>query len=313
MAAVSVECPEALILARQMHGRLPGRKVASVRLRGQERLARIGFMNRDPGDYQRLVGHRVLSASARGLTILVELDGGMRLVIGPEYGGVVRLFEEAGSGEAEAARANLSLAFRNGSTLVVRLTGMGCIRAEPIWSLESNYLYRRDFLGPAADPLDKSFTLGRFRRQLAAAPRTLKAALVGKEAVVVGLGNAAFQEVAFAAGLHPKRRASELSVDEQRALFDALRRVLKERLRLGGKEGFVDLDGRPGRYRPVMGPALAGRKCPSCGARIAKVAIGGGPTYYCPRCQPAPRGEPSPRTARSARPRRSSAAPRRRA
>ncbi len=281
---VSVEIAEALVLARQMNRRLPGRKVASVTLHGQERLAKLGFMNPDPDDYQRLVGRRVLAVGARGLTILVEMDGGMRLVLGPEYGGVVRLFEEAEEAGSEAAKANLVLAFRNGSLLTVRLTGLGSIRVEPIWSLEGNYLYRRDFLG-AADPLGRSLTAGRFRALLAQRYRPLKAALVGRDAVVVGLGNSAFQEVVFEAGLHPKRRASGLSAAEAHALHVALRGALKERLRLGGKEGFVDLDGRPGRYQPAMGPHLAGRRCPRCGAKVAKVAIGGGPTYFCPRCQ----------------------------
>jgi len=53
--------------------------------------------------------------------------------------------------------------------------------------------------------------------------RALKSVLVGKDAVVVGLSNSAFQDIIYRARLHPKRKASELRIDERRALYDAVR------------------------------------------------------------------------------------------
>ena len=109
--------------------------------------------------------------------------------------------------------------------------------------------------------------------------------LVGKDAVVVGLSNSAFQDVLYRAGIHPKRRASELSPDETEALYEALRHVVEERLRLGGKAGFRDLYGHPGDYESAMGPGMKDSDCPICGSPIRKLSLGGGEVFLCPGCQ----------------------------
>jgi hypothetical protein len=61
--------------------------------------------------------------------------------------------------------------------------------------------------------------------------------------------------------------------------------VVQERLRLGGKDQFIDLHQRRGRYVPAMGPQLKDRKCPRCGSGIEKMSVGGGQVYMCPECQ----------------------------
>jgi formamidopyrimidine-DNA glycosylase len=165
---------------------------------------------------------------------------------------------------------------------------MGGVRVVRNAGLGENRMYRRDFLG-AADPLDaKGLPEAEFARLLGEQNRMLKAVLVGKDAIVVGLGNAMFQEIAYRGGIHPKRKASELDAGERRSLHRAMRAVLTECIRLGGEEGFVDLRGTPGRFRAAAGPAAAASPCPRCGARLARVAVGGGPSSSCPTCQPAP-------------------------
>ena len=109
--------------------------------------------------------------------------------------------------------------------------------------------------------------------------------LVGKDAVVVGLSNSAFQDILYRAKLHPKRKASELNADEQRTLFNAVRNVLQERIRLGGKDQLLDLYGKQGGYTPAMGPNMKLRNCPTCGSLIEKLSIGGGQVFLCPKCQ----------------------------
>ena len=113
----------------------------------------------------------------------------------------------------------------------------------------------------------------------------LKSVLVGKDAVVVGLSNSAFQDIIYRAKLHPKRKASELNKDERRALYDAIRLVLQERIRLNGKDQFYDLYGNQGGYTPAMGPDMKQQPCPICGTPIEKLSVGGGHVYFCPNCQ----------------------------
>jgi len=278
---MSIELPEALILARQLGKELPGKTVRSCLLADVEKLQRIGFVNRDLKAFDRLIGRKVESVITRGNVIRVKFDKAMNLILAPEYGGIV-LYHP--SEETVPKKLHLRLAFSDGSALTVRLTGMGVINALRDSELEKSYVYARDF-GKVASPLDDDrFTSESFVGSLAARNIMLKAALVGKEAVVVGLGNSAFQDIAFRARIHPKKNVSELGNEKSRALFDAIGQLIRERLRLGGKEGFIDIYGKKGRYVPAMGPDI-GKICRSCGTAIEKMSVGGGKACFCPRCQ----------------------------
>jgi formamidopyrimidine-DNA glycosylase len=278
---MSVELPEALILAEQMNEELKGKRVAACQLRDTDRMQRIGFINKDLTDFDRLVGGGIESAVSRGNTILVKLDNGMNLIITPEYGGRIFYHSDA---DAAPEKYHLRVDFTDGATLTVRLTSMGVIRAAGDSELGESYVYRRDF-SEKASPIEEAFTAEEFSELISGRNRQLKQVLVGKDAVLVGLSNSAFQDVIYRAGLHPKRKASELSSDERRSLYDAIRLVMEERIRLGGKDRFQDFHGRRGGYTPAMGPNMKGHDCPACGTPIERISHGGGQVYLCPSCQ----------------------------
>jgi formamidopyrimidine-DNA glycosylase len=151
--------------------------------------------------------------------------------------------------------------------------------------LTNSYVFKRDFNLEILSPLDKEFASERFSKLLASCSRALKSVLVGKDAVVVGLSNSAFQDIIYRAKLHPRRKASELKMDEQKALYDAVKLVLRERIRLNGKNQFFDLYRKQGGYTPAMGPNMKGQKCSTCGTPVEQLSIGGGQVFLCPKCQ----------------------------
>lgn len=71
--------------------------------------------------------------------------------------------------------------------------------------------------------------------------RQLKPLLVGKEASVTGISNAIFQDVLFRARVHPKTKATDLSEEQLRGVYDGIQLVISQRLTLGGKAKFTDL------------------------------------------------------------------------
>lgn len=180
-------------------------------------------------------------------------------------------------------KLHLKLSFDDGSVLAVRLLGMGVIHALRDDELDKSYVYRRDF-SEVPSPTDAGgFTFERFLSMLEDRKDVPKALLVGKDAVVVGLGNSAYQDIIYKARIHPKKKASGLSQKEKHALYEAIENVVNERLRLGGKDQFFDLYGKQGRYPQAIGSHV--KTCPTCGTTIEKLSIGGGQTYFCPRCQ----------------------------
>jgi formamidopyrimidine-DNA glycosylase len=277
---MSVELPEARILAEQMNRVLKGKKVASHEVMDSEKLQRIGFMNKDLADYEILDGETIMGAESGGNTVHMRLSGDTNLVISPEYGGRVQ-YHEAGE---KHLKYHLKLNFTDGSALTVRLTNMGVVSAAEARDLEKRYTYRRDFKG-AMSPDSPEFTYTYFKDVFSGQNRALKPLLVGKDAVVVGVSNSGFQDVIYRAGLHPKRKASSLTEEETRGLYDAVKALVEERLSLGGKDKWTDLHGRRGGYTPKMGPNMKDGSCHRCGAAIQRIAHGGGHVYLCPECQ----------------------------
>jgi formamidopyrimidine-DNA glycosylase len=147
-----------------------------------------------------------------------------------------------------------------------------------------NYMYIRDFLS-GVSPTEKNFTLNIFKEKLREFTRNIKNALVGKNAVIVGISNASFQELIYSAKIHPKIKASELGEKQADDLYNAIKNLIEERLKQGGKEKFIDLYGNKGRYLYKMGPNMKGKKCPLCGSTIDRIQHGGGQVYLCLGCQ----------------------------
>jgi formamidopyrimidine-DNA glycosylase len=279
---VSIELPEALILSQQLSRELQGKTVKSWQVKDCERMQRIGMLDKDMTSFNLLVGGKVTAAVSRGNAIRVNLNNGSSLILAPEYGGHIFFHP---SKKDVPSKFHLKVDFNDSSALTVRLTSMGHFSALKDSDLERSYIYRRDFNPAIASPIEEAFTFKRFSQLLTEANRALKSVLVGKDAIVVGLSNSAFQDIIFRAKLHPKRKASDLMASERQALFDAIGLVLRERIRLKGKTQFLDLYGVKGRYEPAMGPNMKQRPCPTCQTPIEKLSVGGGHVYLCPKCQ----------------------------
>ena len=279
---MSIELPEAKILAEQMNKELKGKRIKSYRLRDCEKLQKIGFINKDTKAFDQLVNREVESVTSRGNSILVKLDEGMNIILSPEYGGEVFYH----SHEATVPeKFHLRIDFCDKTALTVRFTSMGGMRVLKDAELKESYMFKRDFNAEILLPIEEDFTFERFSKILTDNNRALKPVLVGKDAVLVGLSNSAFQDIIYRAKLHPKRKTSELNLNEQKALYNAVKLVLRERLRLNGKNQFLDLYQNQGRYTPAMGPNMRKKNCPVCGSPIQELSLGGGKVFVCPKCQ----------------------------
>jgi formamidopyrimidine-DNA glycosylase len=277
---MSIELPEARILAQQLDETLSGKTIKSYDLKDVDRMIRIGFINKNTSDFENIVGKTVFSAVSRGNTIRMKLNDPMNILIAPEYGGVITYITE---GE-KPPRYHLKLEFTDGSILTIRITSMGLIYVVDDEGLKDSYMYKRDFLR-GVSPDEAEFTFEWFKDTIGSENKQLKSLLVGKDASIIGVSNATFQDVLYRAKIHPKKKALQLSEKELKELYEAIKTVINDRLSQGGKEEFKDIFGVPGRYIAAMGPNLKDSNCPRCGTAIQKLAHGGGHVYLCPNCQ----------------------------
>jgi len=279
---MSIELPEAKILADQMNRELKGKRIKNYRLQDCVKLQRIGFINRDNKSFDQLVDREVESVTSRGNSIHVKLDGEMNMILSPEYDGEIFYHSHEA---AVPEKFHLKMDFSDSTALTVRFTSMGGMRVLKTSELMDSYVFKRDFNTEILSPTDEDFTFERFSRRLSGNNRALKPVLVGKDAVLVGLSNSAFQDIIYRAKLHPRRKASELNLNEQKALYNSVNLVLREKLRLNGKNQFLDLYQNQGNYISAMGPDMREKNCPVCECPIQELSLGGGKVFVCPKCQ----------------------------
>lgn len=275
-----IELPEAATIAGQVDADLTGKTVAAVE-RGNSP-HKFAFCTGSPDEYAAmLVGKSISGAEGLGNHVVVAVERDLALVLG---GGGERILFHAGDKTLPKKR-HLLLRFSDGTYLTVSVQGWGAVQCVPREDLAT-----RTFVGPGrVSPLDEAFSPayweGLFAGLEPGDPRAVKFLLISKPGVW-GLGNGYLQDILFHGGLHPRRRAVDLTPDERRALYDATVRVLREATALGGRDSERDLYDRPGGYQKVLDSTTLGEPCPRCGGVIEKFAFLGGACYVCPACQP---------------------------
>jgi len=274
-----IELPEALTIARQMSDTLKGKRIESA-VRGNVP-HKFAFYTRTPEEYAALLqGKTMGEARDYGSQILASVEPGHVLVLGG--GGERILFHQ--EERTLPKKHHLLLHFQDGTYLTVSVQGWGAVGL-----LQQSEVGSHALAGPAGvSPLSDAFTFeffdGRFGVLEPQDPRSVKYFVISKPGVWGG-GNGYLQDILFRARIHPKRRAIDVTAEERRTLYQAIRETLRQAVDLGGRDSERDLYNRPGGYRRILDSKSVGQPCPECGTPIEKVSYLGGAAYFCPGCQ----------------------------
>lgn len=141
------------------------------------------------------------------------------------------------------------------------------------------------FRAPGSEPLDVGFHgfVSLFRKR----KTPIKSALLN-QSLLSGVGNIYADEALARAGIRPRRRATSLTRNDLKRLYDALQKVLNEAIKLGGSSvsDYVDVEGERGFFQVrhlVYG--REGEPCRKCKTPIMRIVISGRSSHYCPNCQ----------------------------
>lgn len=148
-----------------------------------------------------------------------------------------------------------------------------------------NLQKEEEFKAPGAEPL----TIGQeeFAALFRGRKLVIKAALLN-QTLLAGVGNIYADESLFHAGIRPRRIAGRLTRAELERLRQALRKILRHAIQLGGSSvsDYVDANGVRGffqlEHRVYM---RGGEQCLMCGTAIKRILVGGRGTHFCPKCQ----------------------------
>jgi len=220
-----------------------------------------------------LRGKRIRGLDRRGKNLLLQFDGAV-LRVHFKLWGIVRLHTHPLIGDRETA---VVVTFEDGSTLEFRELQLSEL------ALHDPAELRRALADLGPDPFAPGFTWSAFQRVLAGARGAVKNALTDQKRFA-GVGNLWAHEILHRARIAPARRVESLKPAERRALYRALRAVLREAVRAGGEPEFVDAAGRQGRF-PLAVYGREGQPCPREGAPVRKDRLGGRPSFWCAACQ----------------------------
>ncbi|MBN1459251.1 MAG: Fpg/Nei family DNA glycosylase [Armatimonadetes bacterium] len=218
---------------------------------------------------QQLVGAELEESTRHGKYLFSKISSGGWLLLHFGMTGDLKHYKKS---EEAPEYAVVTLDFANGSHLAYinkRMIGkVGFV------SDLGNYLAQQK-LGP--DALSEKLTAKKFVALLADRSGPIKARLMD-QSLLAGIGNIYSDEILFQVQLHPQTDAANLTEDETRRIYRTMRRVLRVAADKGG-----DIDQLPRDY--FLPHREKGLPCPRCQGEVAKITVGGRPTYYCPGCQ----------------------------
>jgi formamidopyrimidine-DNA glycosylase len=158
--------------------------------------------------------------------------------------------------------------FANGNHLAfedMRLFGVVDLTVDP------DQFIAEHRLGP--DPLAPAFRQTDFRRLLERRKGAIKSLLMSQE-IIAGIGNLYADEILFQTSIHPRRTVDRVRPEEVRAIFNAMRRILRDAI--ARHEAGKDV---PGTY--LMSHREEGEICPRCRGTIVRSIVFGRTTYHC--------------------------------
>ena len=109
-----------------------------------------------------------------------------------------------------------------------------------------------------------------------------------KRLPINGLGNIYANEVLFAAGIDPLKKACDVSLEEASRIVTESNRIIKAAIKMGGTtiKSYTSSLGVTGRFQQYLCVhKREGMPCLKCGTTILNMKVNGRSTYFCPKCQ----------------------------
>jgi formamidopyrimidine-DNA glycosylase len=270
------ELPEVEITARLLDSALRGGQVESALAPGINALRSF-----DP-PLSELEGRRIEGVRRRGKQIIIEVSGGLALVIHLMSAGRLQLYDKRAGPRDRTSRLLVRVRPPEGAgaqELELRLREFGSKQAAWVKLVPASGLDEEESLtrlGPEAWPEPPE--LG----ELLDAPRPLHA-LLRDQRVIAGIGRSWVDEILWEAMLSPYKRGADLDESEAErlrvAMVDTLSRVIEH------YEGAISLPIPDKLPMPLHVHRHEGEPCPRCGSTLQAVHFEDYVIAYCPECQ----------------------------
>ncbi len=287
------ELPEVEIIARDLRANLVGRKILNVRTDWPKYFK----LPKSSAAFKSCVAGRYITAvDRRGKNVLIHLAEGYLLLIHQKISGRLLVGNwrrvqdrKAGRTRWQPAPSPPGMPPSKGRFVHLlfdlddgRQLGLSDLRkfGKALCAKEEVILGLIEIRNLGPEPLDPRFTFSRLKKLFTGRKGRIKQMLMNPN-FVAGIGNIYSDEILYAAGIHPLASLAHLQETQLRSLYDAMKRVLRKAIRLGGTgvDSPTSSDAEAGydRVRMVYQRVV----CPR-GHPIERLKIGGRSAHFCP-------------------------------
>jgi formamidopyrimidine-DNA glycosylase len=267
------ELPEVEITARRLDAALRGATIESALAPGINALKTF-----DP-PLSALEGRAITSITRRGKQFVIEVGGGLALLVHLMSAGRLQLYDKRAGSRDRTSRLLLRIAdpADPAHQRELRLREFGTKQAAWVKLLPMADVDDEDLiatLGPEAWPQPPDDLKARLT-----APRPLHT-MLRDQRVIAGIGRSWVDEILWTAQLSPFKRGDDLSDDEALALREAIATVLD-----GAIEHYERVIALPIPDKlplPLQVHRKGGEPCPRCGTTIEQVHYEDYVMCYCP-------------------------------
>ena len=284
------ELPEVETVVRDL-----ARLVSSATITGANVFRERNLATPDAPSFTDAVrGRRILSTRRRAKWIIVELSGGILLLVHLRMTGQLLVLPAATERDPYI---RLSLALDDGREIRfrdVRAFGRVALVAQRADGEAASDLDPHSpplLADHGVEPLAVAFTPDALRSLIAHRGTRIKSLLLDQRCIV-GIGNIYADEALWRAKIHPLTPANALRPVQIDALHLAIVGVLSEAVAARGSSinDYTAPDGDGEMQERLDVYQRTGEPCHRCGAAIQRSVVGGRGTHVCRTCQRAPRG-----------------------
>ena len=150
-----------------------------------------------------------------------------------------------------------------------------------------NLIKKEEIAKQGLEPGDKNLTAKYLVDKFKKKRLPIKTVLLD-QTIISGLGNIYANEVLFAAGIDPLKKACDVSLEEASRIVTESNRIIKEAIKMGGTtiKSYTSSLGVTGRFQQYLCVhKREGMPCLKCGTTILNMKVNGRSTYFCPKCQ----------------------------
>jgi len=277
------ELPEVETIARELHARLTGLRIARTTVIQADVLRTVTPEHLEESCRDR----RVDRVWRRAKTAVLDLSGGIHLLFQPRFTGAILVEDAAQLPPQDMAERDPYAA------IVWDVVGGGRfwyrdVRRLGTVTLVDDCGLKKFDSRVGAEPLDPAFDAPRLSGLLRGSRSPIKKVLMDQR-VVAGVGNIYANESLWRAGIDPSRASRSLSESEAVALHEALVSVLRASIEARGTtfRDYRDPSNRAGGYAAqLLVYGRAGQPCVRCSRRLVEThSIDGRSTVFCFSCQ----------------------------